>query len=239
MYKNYVFDFYGTLVDIRTDEEKKEIWEKLSLFYGYYGAVYTSEEIKEKYKKLTECRTEVLYSHEAYPEIQLETVFQELFAAKGVAADDNLTLHAGQFFRALTTESIRLYEGVPEMLERIKRKGKKVYLLTNAQRIFTEYELCMLGIKNFFDGILISSDYGMKKPDKRFFRILLERYHLNPKECIMIGNDSSTDIAGAVSVGMDTCYIHSNISPEIDEKVNATYVQPILNIEKLCSIIGI
>ena len=130
MYKNYVFDFYGTLVDIRTDEEKKEIWETLSLFYGYYGAVYTSEEMKEKYKKLTECRTEVLYSHEVYPEIQLETVFQELFAAKGVAADDNLTLHAGQFFRALTTEYIRLYEGVPEMLERIKRKGKKVYLLT-------------------------------------------------------------------------------------------------------------
>ena len=34
MYKNYVFDFYGTLVDIRTDEEKKEIWDKLSLLYG-------------------------------------------------------------------------------------------------------------------------------------------------------------------------------------------------------------
>ena len=38
-YDNYVFDLYGTLVDIHTDEEPKEIWDKLALFYGYYGHV--------------------------------------------------------------------------------------------------------------------------------------------------------------------------------------------------------
>ena len=32
-YDNYVFDLYGTLVDIHTDEEPKEIWDKLALFY--------------------------------------------------------------------------------------------------------------------------------------------------------------------------------------------------------------
>ena len=39
-YENYIFDLYGTLVDIHTDEEKTELWEKLAQFYGYYGAVY-------------------------------------------------------------------------------------------------------------------------------------------------------------------------------------------------------
>ena len=42
-YENYIFDLYGTLVDIHTDEEKTELWEKLAQFYGYYGAVYTAE----------------------------------------------------------------------------------------------------------------------------------------------------------------------------------------------------
>ena len=37
-YENYVFDLYGTLVDIHTDEEPRELWEKLVLFFGYYGA---------------------------------------------------------------------------------------------------------------------------------------------------------------------------------------------------------
>ena len=31
-YENYIFDLYGTLVDIHTDEEKTELWEKLRSF---------------------------------------------------------------------------------------------------------------------------------------------------------------------------------------------------------------
>ena len=38
MYDTCIFDLYGTLVDIRTDENKEELWEKLSLFYAFYGA---------------------------------------------------------------------------------------------------------------------------------------------------------------------------------------------------------
>ena len=34
-YETYVFDLYGTLVDIRTDECDMNVWEKLALFYGY------------------------------------------------------------------------------------------------------------------------------------------------------------------------------------------------------------
>ncbi|MFX3949994.1 HAD family hydrolase, partial [Streptococcus suis] len=29
-YKNYILDFYGTLVDIRTDENKLEVWNQLT-----------------------------------------------------------------------------------------------------------------------------------------------------------------------------------------------------------------
>ena len=43
IYKNYIFDLYGTLVDIHTDEEQELLWEKLALFYGYYDAVYEPE----------------------------------------------------------------------------------------------------------------------------------------------------------------------------------------------------
>lgn len=42
-YKNYIFDLYGTLVDIHTDGEQELLWEKLALFYGYYDAVYEPE----------------------------------------------------------------------------------------------------------------------------------------------------------------------------------------------------
>lgn len=233
MYKNYIFDLYGTLVDIHTDEERREVWEKLCLIYGYYGAVYSPEELEKSYKRLADCKGSTGDSHEAYPEIKIENVFRELYAARGVRPDDPLVIHTGQFFRVLTTEYLCLYEGVAEMLETLRKNGKKIYLLSNAQRIFTEYELYMLDIAKYFDGVLISSDYGVKKPDLRFFEILLKKYQLDPKECIMIGNDERSDIAGAAGVGMDSFYIHSNISPECSHSVNATYVQMDMDMKKI------
>ena len=51
MYKNYVFDLYGTLVDIRTNENKAYLWDKMAEIMGFYGAVYERQELKQKYWK--------------------------------------------------------------------------------------------------------------------------------------------------------------------------------------------
>lgn len=248
MYKNYVFDLYGTLVDIHTDEESNEVWEKLALFYGYYGALYEPEKLRIRYQELTQkaehekkgrLLAEPHYAHEAYPEIQIETVFQKLFQEKGIDANLGLSVHAGQFFRALSTEYIRLYEGVNELLTGIQKQGSRIYLLSNAQRIFTAYEMQLLQISQYFDGILISSDYGTKKPDIRFFHALQKEYGLKPEECLMIGKDEKCDIEGAKSAGMDTCYIHSNLSPECKKEPDATYCQMEMDLKKICRILEI
>ena len=110
------------------------------------------------------------------------------------------------------------------MLERLKDAGKKVYLLSNAQRIFTEYEMRVLDIFKLFDAVLISSDYKTKKPDKRFFDILIDTYNIDASKTLFIGNDSRTDIGGAKTVSFDTFYVNSNISPENDKADSADYV---------------
>ena len=232
-YRNYIFDLYGTLVDIRTDETDRKLWEHMSLFYGYYGARYAAEELHQAYLALVQTKEKVLkqehtvqYAHEAYPEIPLDEVFRELYTAKGIEPDASLVLHTGQMFRAQSTKYIRLYAHAKELLTALKEAGRGVYLLSNAQRIFTEYELHYLGIHDLFDGILISSEEGCKKPDKRFFEILLNRYKLKAAESLMIGNDMETDIAGAKRAGMDSFYIHSAISPRMQESVSTKLVQP-------------
>ncbi len=229
MYQNYVFDLYGTLVDIRTDEQDERVWEKLRLFYGFCGADYTSGELRKSYERLvSEAReesrgrlvSEVRGMREAadgvFPEIQIERVFRALFAEKGVEPEASLVLRAGQFFRILSMEYIRLYEGAAELLESLKARGKRLYLLSNAQRIFTEPELRLLGLEPYFDGIMLSSDWGVRKPDRRFFEILLGRFELDPGECVMIGNDGLCDMEGARRAGMATCYVRSNLSPRED-----------------------
>ncbi len=208
MYKNCIFDLYGTLVDIRTDETKPELWERLSLFYGFQGAVYTPEELRNSY-------FEIVHELEKVSrEIQIEQVFRKLFERKGVPADDSLAIHAGQFFRILSIEHLRLYDGAKEMLMRLRESGRKVYLLSNAQRIFTEYEIKYLGIWFSFDDIFISSDYNCKKPDPEFYNKLISKHNIDRETAIMIGNDGVCDIAGAKSAGLHTLYIKSDISPD-------------------------
>ena len=48
-YDNFIFDLYGTLVDIHTDENKPEFWKKIAGFYSCYGADYTPEQLQQKY----------------------------------------------------------------------------------------------------------------------------------------------------------------------------------------------
>lgn len=232
-YDTYVFDLYGTLVDIRTHEDNPMVWEKLALFYAYYDAHYTPEELKKSYGALVKGKEATLksaleqdpkYAHEASPEIEITEVFRELFTQKGVEADEALVVHAGQFFRVLSTEYVRLYEGSDKILADLKERGKKVYLLSNAQRIFTAYEMHVLDIAKYFDGILISSDFQTKKPDKRFFDILIQKYPMNPKTTLFVGNDSRTDIQGAKTVDFSTYYVKSNISPQGDMAENADYI---------------
>lgn len=240
-YENYLFDLYGTLVDIHTEENRPEVWQRLSYFYGYYGANYTPEELRRSYEEIIQ-RTEGIMkgdNHEMFPELQIEDVFLELYTAKGVKADKTLAVHAGQFFRVLTTDYVKLYDGAVELLDFLKKQGKRVCLLSNAQRIFTEYEMRSLGIYDKFDEVYISSDYQCKKPDIQFYNAIINELHLNKNKTIMIGNDNRCDIEGAKAAGLDTFYIHSNISPEVEDfsTVKSTYLLKQMNLREVKKIL--
>ena len=139
-YQNYVFDLYGTLIDIHTDEEDENLWKALALYFGEQGASYEAEEIRSGYMKYV--REELTKAEE----ILVEKVFAKLFADKGVAADDTLIAKTCRFFRDTSTHHLRLYEWSLPILETLKENGKKVYLLSNAQRSFTYHEMEKLDI---------------------------------------------------------------------------------------------
>ena len=226
MLKNYVFDLYGTLVDIRTNEWKPYLWKKMAEFYGLYGAKYTPKEMEKAYHKYADEELEATYkkmkgkngiSCVDDAEIQLEKVFQRLFTEKGVDADIALGTHAGQMFRVISMKFEKVYDGVFELLDTLKKKGKKIYLLSNAQYIFTGYEINALDLTPYFDGIVISSNECCKKPSKEFYNVLLERYNLKKEETVMVGNDQYADIQGAKNAGLTAYYVHTEISPEYIE----------------------
>lgn len=223
MYQNYIFDLYGTLIDIRTNENKAYLWDKMTEMFGFYGAIYTRTELKAQYAKYSKELERQLKENEEYPEIDLDIVIRRLFEDKGVQVDESVIDFIQKMFRVVSTKFIRLYDGVIDLFEALKKNGKKIYLLSNAQSKFTRPELTYLGIEKYFDGILISSEEGCKKPGSSFYNRVLDRYHLDKKETIMIGNDSVSDIEGAYNAGLDSLYIHTEISPECVEDLKSTY----------------
>lgn len=221
MYKNFIFDLYGTLVNIHTNENKRNVWKKLSLFYSYNGANYKPNELKKAY--LEEVQTKLRENTKTkYPDIKLSSVFRNLYESKGVRADNHLVSYSLRLFRGLSTEYIGLYPGVKSLLEELKANSKKIYMLSNGQREFTVPELKYLGIHDYFDGLYSSSDIEICKPDTAFFNYLIETEELNKEETIFIGNDHLCDIEGAKKASLDCLYIHSNQSRKVT-KVESNY----------------
>lgn len=215
MYTDLIFDLYGTLVDIHT-EETPEVWEKTALFFGYYGAHYTGASLKDAFEaELTRRQAKAGQSYECFPDIPFHQVMADLFRSKGITQNAaELGIQAAQLFRIASTEYIRLYPHVLEALDMLRKKGFRLWLLSNAQEMFTRYELTHLGLSDAFDGVYLSSCFGFRKPDIRFFRALLDEHQLEPGKCLMIGNDRQTDIAGAKAAGIRTFYMHTALTPD-------------------------
>ena len=213
-YTDLIFDLYGTLVDIHT-EENDLVWEKTAFYFGFYGARYTKEELKAAFQaELQQREAKEGQSYECFPDIPFEQVMESLFRAKGITENaEALGKNAAQLFRICSLDYVKLYPGVLEALKALREAGCRLWLLSNAQRIFTEYELRYLGLGDQLDGIWISSDYRCRKPDVRFFNALIEEQNLDKSQCLMIGNDLMTDIGGAKSAGLATLYLHTNLTP--------------------------
>ncbi len=221
-YTDLVFDLYGTLVDIHT-EENDLVWEKTAFYFGFYGARNTGPQLKAAFEAALRRReAKAGQSYECFPDIPFEEVMAELFREKGVTENaEVLGVNAAQLFRISSLDYIRLYPHALEALAKLREKGCRLWLLSNAQAIFTAYELRLLGLGDQLDGIYLSSDYQCRKPDLRFYQALISDRKLDVSKTLMIGNDRQADIAGAKAAGMATLYMHTDLTPRDQPSANA------------------
>lgn len=196
--KNIMFDLYGTLIDIHTDEEKPIFWTKLNKKYKYSNDY---KNLKKDY--LDECKLLELDREE----IEILEVFKKIFP--NYSPND-----VAMYFRKQSTEYIKLYKGVKKLLKDLKGLGYNLYILSNAQASFTIPELKKLKLFKCFDQIAISSDYGVKKPNKEFYINAMNKFNIISNDTIMIGNDYECDIAPAKELGIRTIFIKSNLTPK-------------------------
>ena len=91
--------------------------------------------------------------------------------------------------------------GTPEILAELKARGVPVYAITNFSADKFELTRKRFDFLNGFDGIVVSGQERLVKPDQAIYRLLMDRYGLEPNQCYFI-DDTPNNVEAARSVGM-------------------------------------
>ena len=109
---------------------------------------------------------------------------------------------------------------IPEnvaILKELKQKYK-VYGLTNWSAETFPIALERFSFFKLFDGIVVSGEEKLIKPDEKIFRVILERYHLKPENTLFI-DDNPNNIDTAKTMGFST--IHQTEQTDLRQELNA------------------
>jgi|JI10StandDraft_1071094.scaffolds.fasta_scaffold192329_2 HAD superfamily hydrolase (TIGR01509 family) len=132
-----------------------------------------------------------------------------------------------------------LRPGAVAALQSLQAAGLQVALLANhsCDRVF-QRTVDYLKIRPFFDVCLSSSSVEYRKPDIRFFELVLERWGALPHEVVVIGDSLKHDIAAGLELGALTVLAVGATSSqvELDNQLLAASVLPDAVIEELAQV---
>ena len=214
-FDNYIFDLYGTLIDIHTDEYRDETWAKWIAFLDGKGIRHPGlDRFRDDFFR-TDKEHRLRASVYAYPEIDILKVYDELFTRYGNRKISEAELFEIAYrFRVSSRDYCRLFEGVPEFLKKLRALGKNVYILSNAQRSYTLYEITHFQLDELVDDFLLSSDYGCMKPDRSFYNALVQKHRLERSRSVMLGDSYENDYRGAINAGLNAIWLSGATAAE-------------------------
>ena len=172
-YDNYIFDLYGTLIDLDSDEKVASTWKKFIRWLDKRDIKHPDyitmrrEFFEMDLAARAKITSEMGIKH---PEIDVIPIYKEQFARYGNAElTDEFIEELSYAFREASISSIGVFDGVMEYLEALKKAGKKIFILSNAQRSYTWPEVVRFGFDKIMDDVLISSDDYYMKPEVKNF----------------------------------------------------------------------
>ena len=212
--KALAFDVNGTLIDILTDESMEEIYRSLRHFLIYQGIDISRSDLRELYYR--RMKEQIQASSESFPEYDAVDIWRTIMHehplpfTQTMAAEkwEALPLFLAQMYRAISRKRLQLYPSVRETLDRLRGRFPMA-IVTDAQSAYAWGELHHVGLTDYFSPIIVSGDYGYRKPDARLFRTALEGMGVTAEETLYIGNDMYRDIYGARQAGMQTLMFNS------------------------------
>ncbi len=190
MYRALLFDLDGTLAE--TDSLHLPTWVDALAPYGI-------EVDEEFYKERISGRSTGEIVRDLLPDLTDE---------EGTSIGDAKEAS----FRERATE-LEPLPGILDFVERGKRRGQRIALVTNAPKENVSAILPALKLQGFFETVVLADEVGAVKPDPAPYEAALEKTGVSAEEALAF-EDSVSGIASSVAAGIPTVGIASTQDPE-------------------------
>lgn len=197
-YRLLIFDADGTLYDYDRGERYA-----LSAAFRDLGITFNEARMLPIYRRINGAIWRAFENGEIHQSDISTRRFSELLRALGITADVPLLSSA---YLAHLAEADFLIPGAEEVIKELAVRYSMA-IVTNGLSRVQRGRFGRSSIIEHFHPIVISDEVGVQKPDPRIFDHVFESYPEVPRhETLMIGDSLSSDIAGGVAAGIDTCW---------------------------------
>ncbi len=114
---------------------------------------------------------------------------------------------SGKFLEILPTKK-GVFPHTFEILDYLRNKNYILHLITNGFEVTQRMKLSNSGLDKYFTEIITSEISNSLKPKKEIFEFAIKRANTGVKESLMIGDNQSADVEGAMNAGMDAVFVN-------------------------------
>jgi len=118
----------------------------------------------------------------------------------------------------VTALRFRADPGAPQALRQLRLRGARLVVVSNWD--FSLHEVLeSTGLRPLVDGVVVSGEVGVAKPDPAIFALGLELAGAAAGDAIHVGDDLAGDVAGAQSAGITPVYVRRRHMPRAPDGV--------------------
>jgi putative hydrolase of the HAD superfamily len=227
--KGIIFDVNGTLTDIQTNEWHDDVYRIMSNLLSYQGIALEPHAVKDLYFQIM--KEQRAARDGSHPEFDAIDIFRTIITqhstdfTRGLPTQklEQLPILLAETYRAASRFRLQPYPGVVDTIRHLHQKYH-LAIISDGQAAYTIPELNAVGLSGYFDPIIISGNFGFRKPHERLFTAALSAMKMEPSEVLFVGNDMYRDVYGAQRLGMKTIFCKSNQGMVEKERVKPDYI---------------
>lgn len=199
MITTILWDIDGTLLNFKAAEKAA-----IQSLFQEYGLGECPEEMLQRYSGINKAYWERLERGEiTKPEVLIGR-FRDFFKAEGL--DDAIASEFNDKYQLRLGDTIVYCDDSFKIVESLRGRVKQ-YAVSNGTIAAQSKKLCLSGLGGLMDGIFLSEQLGVEKPNVEFFNKVFRAIDPVERSQVMIVGDSLTsDIRGGNNAGIITCW---------------------------------